>query len=292
MDALISLTRSNPLRRRGASAYGVGQSLDQALDTCRRLAEEGFAATIGYGAFPGQNTRAVADAHLAAFERLSATGLDCHVSIKLSALDFDAALFAELDAAAANSERSLHIDALAPETVATTWQLVDGAARAGRIGITLPSRWMRSPGDTELARRLGLRVRVVKGQWADDGASGDVDPRAGFLHVVDRLRGHTEVVGVATHDVGLLAAALDRLTESHTPCAAELLFGLPFAAQLRTARRYGVPVRVYLAYGDWGSPYGLGYVVRRPAAVWWLSQDLLLGKEKTWRSIRRSQRQA
>jgi proline dehydrogenase len=293
-SSLVSLTRSNPLRRRCASAYGVGEGLDQAMDTCRRLAEQGFACAIGYGATPGQDARAVADAHLAAFERLHAEGLDCHVSVKLSALQFDGALLAELDAAAAGSGRPLHIDALSPETVDATWRLVESAPRAARLGITLPGRWARSAGDTALARRLGLRVRIVKGQWAADGATGRVDPTAtdGFLQVVDRLSGHTEVVGVATHDVDLLAASLDRLTASGTPCAAELFFGLPFSAQLRTARRYGVPVRVYVAYGDWGSPYGLTYLANRPAAAWWLLQDLLLGKDKTWRSIGRSQRRA
>jgi proline dehydrogenase len=293
-DALISLTRSNPLRRRCASAYGVGEGLDQAIETCRRLAEQDLACTIGYGATPGQNARTVADAHLAAFERLHAEGLDGHVSVKLSALHFDAALLAELDAASAGSGRPLHIDALSPETVDATWRLVESAPRAARLGITLPGRWERSAGDTALARRLGLRVRIVKGQWAANGATGAVDPTAshGFLQVADRLSGHTDVVGVATHDVELLAASLDRLTASGTPSAAELFFGLPFSAQLRTARRYGVPVRVYVAYGDWGSPYGLSYLAKRPAAAWWLLQDLLLGKEKTWRSIRRSHRHA
>jgi proline dehydrogenase len=292
--ALISTMRSNPLRRRCASSYGAGEDLDQAIDTCRRLAEQDLPCTIGYGAAPGQDARAVADAHLAAFERLHAEELDGQVSVKLSALQFDGALLAELNAAAADSGRPLHIDALAPKTVDATWRLVESAPRAARLGITLPGRWARSAGDASVARRLGLRVRIVKGQWAPDGTTEGVDPNAaqGFLRVVDRLSGHTHVVGVATHDVDLLAASLDRLTASGTPCAVELFFGLPFSAQLRTARRYGVPVRVYVAYGDWGSPYGLSYLANRPAVAWWLLQDLLLGKEKTWRSIRRSRRQA
>jgi len=288
--APISLTRSNPLRRRCAAAYGAGQGLDQAIDICRRLAEQDFAFTLGYGATPGQDALAVADAHMAAFERLAAEGLDGQVSVKLSALHFDGALLAELAAAAARAARPLHVDALAPETVPATWRLLEGAPRGGRLGITLPGRWARSAGDTSLARRHGLRVRIVKGQWAADAAAGAVDPIDGFRRVVDRLSGHTDLVGVATHDVVLLAASLDRLTASGTPCAAELFFGLPFCAQVRTARRHGVPIRVYVPYGDWGSPYALSHLATRPASGWWLLQDLLLGKDKTWRSIRRSQR--
>jgi proline dehydrogenase len=251
--ALISLTRSNPLRRCCAAAYGAGQGLDQAIEVCRRLAEQDFACTLGYCATPGQDARAVGDAHLAAFERLSAEGLDGQVSVKLSELHFDGALLADLDAAAARAGRPLHVDALGPETVNATWRLVESAPRGGRLGITLPGRWARSAGDISLARRLGLRARMVKGQWAADGATGGVDPTHGFLRVVERLSGHTEVVGVATHDVDLLAASLDRLTASGTPCAAELFFGLPFCGCFRTC---------------------------------------CSERDKTWRSIRRSRRHA
>jgi proline dehydrogenase len=286
----MSLTPLDFLRRRRASPYGAGDRLDEALDVCRRLAADDLACTIGYAAPPEERARAVADAHLAALDRLATEELDCQVSVKLSALDFDAALFAELDAAAAGAGRALHIDALAPDTVDATWLLIQDRPRAATLGITLPGRWLRSSDDTLLAVRLGLRVRVVKGQWAA-GGSGELDPVRGFLRVVDRLRGHHGGVAVATHDVDLLGESLQRLTASETPCAAELFFGLPLRPQLLTARRSGVPVRVYVPYGRCGAPYDMADLAGRPAVAWWLLQDLLLGKDKPWRSIRRSRPQ-
>ena len=284
---VISLTSVDRLRRRRASAYGAGPTLDDAIEVARRLAGEGLACTVGYSASRDDRPRAVADMHLAAFERLAAEGLDGEVSVKLSALGFDASLFAELDAAAAHSARALHVDALGPETVDATWVLLQGVRRAGRLGTTLPGRWRRSVDDVLLATQLGLRVRVVKGQWPDTTA-GDLDPAEGVLRVVDRLRGDPERVAVATHDSRLLAEALRRLAATGVPCAAELFFGLPFTASLRTARRLGVPVRVYVPYGKYGAPYGAAELPRNPTAAWWLLQDLLLGKEKTWRSIGRA----
>jgi proline dehydrogenase len=274
------------LRQRRRSAYGAG-SLDRALDVCRRLARYGLASTVGYTAGPGERPRSVADAHLSAFERLAAEGIDGHVSVKLSALDFDSDLFAELDAASARTSRPLHVDALAPETVDATWLLLQRAPRAGEVGMTLPGRWRRSAEDASLAERLGLRARIVKGQWAD-AAPDAVDPAQGFLDVVDRLRGHSGGVAVATHDVALLAESLRRLIGADTPCAAELFFGLPFRTPAVTARRLGVPIRIYVPYGHAGAPYGIADVARRPVAAWWLLQDLMLGKDKTWLSIRRS----
>lgn len=277
------------MRRRRVSAYRAGTGLDAAIDVCRRLAAYGLASTIGYTAMRGEHPRAVADVHLEAFRRLSAEDLDCQVSVKLSALDFDAALFAELDAAAAQSARALHVDALAPETVDATWLLLQGVPRAAQVGTTLPGRWRRSADDASLAGQLGLRVRVVKGQWADS-TPPSVDPAAGFLRVVDALRGHADGVSVATHDVELLAESLDRLTAAGTPCTAELFLGLPFRAPALTARRLGVPIRVYVPYGDSGAPYGVADIADNPVAAWWMLQDLVLGKDKTWLSIRRSGR--
>jgi proline dehydrogenase len=277
-----------PLRRRRVSAYRAGHGLNEALDACRRLADRGLAATIGYGAAPKARPRAVADAYLAAFDRLSSEAVDCYVSVKLSAIGFDAALFAELEAAAVASQRRLHVDALAPETVEATWMLLEGMPRDGHVGTTLPGRWRRSADDTSRAARLGLSVRIVKGQWAER-ADGGRDPVAeGFLRVVDRLRGHAHRVAVATHDVGLLTESLRRLLETGTPCEVELLYGLPFRGPALRARRAGVPIRVYVPYGDAGAPYGRADLAHNPVATWWLMQDLLLGKNKTWRAIRRT----
>jgi proline dehydrogenase len=280
----------DPLRRRRASAYRSGAGLDAALAVCRRLARDGLPSVIGYSARPGESPRTVADVHLAAFERLSAEDLDCQVSVKLSALAFDEALFAELDAASARSARPLHVDALATDMADATWQLLERVPRAGRLGTTLPGRWRRSPEDASRAARLGLGVRVVKGQWVDSD-HGELDPAAGFLAVIDRLRGHHPGVAVATHDVDLLAASIRRLRAAGTPCTAELYFGLPFRGPAVTARRLGVPVRLYVAYGCTDAPYGIVDVRRHPSAAWWLLQDLALGKDKTWLSIRRSRRE-
>jgi proline dehydrogenase len=276
-----------PLRRRRAAAYAAGPGLDQAVQAGRRLADHGIASTIGYTAAPGESAGSVAAMHRAAFERLAGEPFDCYVSVKLSALDFDARLFAELAATAARTGRALHLDALAPDTVDATWRLVQIAPRMAQLGVALPGRWARSPDDATRAVRRGLRVRVVKGQW-EGGAGNGVDPAEGFVRVIDRLRGHRAGVAVATHDAGLLAESLQRLIAAHTPCWAELLLGLPFRVPAAIARRLGVPIRIYVPYGRAAAPYGVADVRRNPAVARWLIEDLVLGKEKMWRSVRRS----
>jgi proline dehydrogenase len=280
-------TRFRRIRHRRAVAYRAGPGLDDALTVCRRLATCGMASAIGYSAPPGERAGEVAGVHVRAFEALADSDLDTYVSVKLSALDFDARLFAELVSAAAQSGRRLHLDAIAPSTVDVTWRLLEGASSTQWLGTTLPARWRRSAADVARAVELGLRVRVVKGQWADDG--GTVDAADGLLDLVDRLAGNACGVAVATHAPDLLAESLRRLQATGTTCEAELFYGLPFRAPVRVARYVGVPLRVYVAYGDVGAPYGVSDVIGNPAAAWWLAQDLLFGEDKTWRDIRRLQ---
>jgi proline dehydrogenase len=275
-----------PLRRRRAAAYAAGPGLEQALEAGRRLAGQGLASTIGYTARPGESARAVTAVHRAALERLADEDFDCYVSAKLSPLDFDAGLFTELATAAARTGRALHFDSLAPETVDATWRLLETAPRGARLGLALPGRWARSPEDASRATRLGLQVRVVKGQWRDGRSTAG--PAEGFLRVVDRLGAHRAGVAVATHDVELLAESLRRLTAAGVRCWAELFLGLPFRAPAATARRLGVPIRIYVPYGRAAAPYGVAVIRRNPAAARWLIEDLVLGKEKAWRSIQRS----
>jgi proline dehydrogenase len=243
-----------------------------------------MAAAVGYSARPGERAAEVARVHLSAFEALAATDLDGYVSVKLPALDFDPGLFAELAAAAAQSGRRLHVDAVAPSTADATWRLLERAAPLEAVGTTLPARWRRSAADVARVIELGLSVRLVKGQWADGG--GSVDAAAGLLDLVDRLGGHTAGVAVATHAPDLLAESLRRLQASGTACEAELFYGLPFRAPVRVARDLGVPLRVYVAYGEVGAPYAVSDALGNRAAAWWLAQDLLFGEDKTWRDIR------
>jgi proline dehydrogenase len=243
-----------------------------------------MASAVGYSAPAGEPPREVAGRHLRAFEALAAADLDAYVSVKLPALDFDARLFAELASAAAQSGRRLHVDAVAPSTADATWRLLERAPSAEWLGTALPARWRRSAGDAARAAELGLAVRLVKGQWADEGRP--VDAADALLELVDRVRGHTAGVAVATHAPDLLAESLRRLQASGTRCEAELFYGLPFRAPVRVARDLGAPLRIYVAYGDVGAPYGVGDVIRNRAAAWWLAQDLLFGEDKTWRDVR------
>jgi proline dehydrogenase len=149
------------------------------------------------------------------------------------------------------------------------------------LGCTIPGRWLRSPDDASRAADWKLRVRVVKGQWADP-AQPEMDMRRGFLDVIDRLRGRTTCVAVASHDVPLAREALTRLLDAWTPCELELLHGLPHHASLRMATQLGVPVRFYVPHGKAWLPYALSQAKKNPHIIRWFARDLLHGLVRLW----------
>ena len=153
-------------------------------------------------------------------------------------------------------------------------------ARRARAGCTLPARWRRSLRDADEAVDLGLRVRIVKGQWADAGAETklpDLEIRERFLAIVRALAGRARRVVVATHDPALARPALECLRAAGTACELELLFGLPVRSLLPVARAAGVPVRFYVPYGHAWLPYCLSQARQHPRILWWTMRDWLLG---------------
>ena len=264
------------LSRRASRAYAAGPALEDALRVAERLAARGLASSIGFWNEGGADPRAVADAYLAGLDGISLARLDCSLSIKASAMGCSRALADEVLARAAVRGVGVHFDAMRPDAAEATLELVARAARLAGAGCTLPGRWQRSAQDAERAIELRVRVRVVKGQWADPAR--DLDLREGFLAVIDRLAGRAREVAVATHDAWLAEQALRRLRAAATPCQLELLFGLPFQAALRVAHAAGVSARVYVPYGSAWVPYALSRLRRNPRVLMWLARDALLGR--------------
>jgi proline dehydrogenase len=265
------------LATRAARAYVAGPGLADALRTCSRLSRDGIASTVCYWDGGGDRPRHIADAYLAALDAVAREGLNCSLSVKAPPLGFARDLFAEIVSRARRDGLIVHFDSLAPEAADETFALIaEERANYSRLGCTLPGRWRRSVRDADLAVDLRLNVRVVKGQWEGPEAP-DLDPRAGFLAVVDRLAGRASHVGVATHDAALAREALRRLRSARTPCELELLLGLPARPALRAAHAAGVPVRWYVPYGHAALPYRLAQAPQNPRIVWWIVRDLVRG---------------
>jgi proline dehydrogenase len=291
--------------RLAARLFVRGNKLGDAIDAGARLAARGRATTLGYFNSDGDAPRAVADACVAALDAIGRAGASGdaaaaratrpYLSIKVPALGFDDALVGEIVDRAVTGGVGVHFDSHGAGEADPTFAAIaaaahrlarDGAgASAGeggqwRLGCTLPGRWPRSLDDAGRVAALGLRVRVVKGQWADPAAPA-VDPRQGFLAVIDRLAGNARQVAVASHDAPLAREALRRLQQAGTPAELELLLGLPMQGALHVARELEVPVRIYIPFGISWLPYAMLHVQKNPRVAWWALRDATLGRFTT-----------
>jgi len=262
------------LAQRVARTYVVGPDLEDAARACRSLGAHGFRSTICFWNHDNDTPDDITERYMAAIDVVGAESLDCYVSVKAPPLQFSRDRFGQIFERARQRDVSIHFDSLWPEATDQTFSLIhELLPKYGKIGCTLPGRWQRSLIDADRAVEMKLSVRVVKGQWADLERPG-IDPRAGFLRVIDRLAGRVCHTAVATHDPVLAREAFTRLRATGTPCELELLFGLPVRHAVPVAEAMGVPVRIYVPYGYAWLPYVMGQVRKNPRIAWWLMRDL------------------
>jgi proline dehydrogenase len=274
----VSVVRTilRKLLTRAARSYVAGPNLSDAISYTQALAREGLSSTIAYWNALGEAPATVHAAYLAAIDGAGDAGTDIYVSVKAPPLSMSQS-FADAMAERCGQRRvCLHFDSLALEWQGQTLDMIERLVPTGAtLGCTLPARFTRSVGDAERAIRHRLRVRVVKGQWEDPQQT--IEPRQGFMALIDRLAGRAVHVAVATHDSDLAEEAVATLQARGTPTELELLLGLPVHGPRDVARRLNVPVRVYIPYGYAWLPYALSAARRNPRILGWILEDAVRG---------------
>jgi proline dehydrogenase len=206
---------------------------------------------------------------LAALEALAEADLDGYVALKPTALGYARPRIDSILGRAAELGVAVHFDSTSPEEAEPSWELLTEVARPD-VGCTLPSRWGRSLPDAKRAVELGLRVRIVKGQWPDPDYCAR-DEHARFLDIVDALAGRAQQVAVATHDRPLAAAAIARLAAAGTPVEHEVMLALPRRGPALA------PTRVYVPFGHPYLPYAPARARQHPRVAAWVARDLVRG---------------
>ena len=266
---------AQPLLQLASRSYVPGPRLADAMRWAARMDRAGIAVTLGYfnadQTPPSQTTLENCGA-IEALARLRHPG---YLSVKPPALAYAGEALLAIAVGAKQHGQWLHFDSHGPQTADPTIQALEALREHhSRLSLTVPGRWTRSPADAEWALSRGIRVRVVKGQWSCP-EQPEADPAAGFLSVIDRLAGKAPEVAVATHDIPLAREALTRLLRAGTACELELLCGLPRRDAVAMARELGVPVRLYIPFGEAWIPYALGQLRRHPRMIAWVIRDTL-----------------
>src|SRR5215831_13503260 len=264
------------LASRAAQSY-TAPTIQDARQICLKLRAEGLGTTVSFWNDDFDSVEYITHSNLQLLELLRYLDSHSYLSLKLPAMQFDSEAVGTILKAAARIPRLVHFDSHGPEHADQMFAAIENASRHNRdLGCTIPGRWLRSVEDARVACEWGLRVRVVKGQWADP-RDPEMDMRSGFLKVIDAIRGRAVRVAVATHDVPLAREALRRLMDAGTSCELELLHGLPRREALRMAQELDVPVRIYVPQGKAWLPYVLRQAKRNPWVLSWFARDLVRG---------------
>jgi CelD/BcsL family acetyltransferase involved in cellulose biosynthesis len=245
---------------RSGRAHVAGEDLDAALSVSRELARKGVAVALGYWDAPGESSARVEAMSLAAVEGIAEAGLDGYVALKPASLT---RIDPILDRARELGV-PVHLDSTGLEEAQASWDLLAEIAGPD-VGCTLPTRWGRSLADARRAVELGLRVRVVKGQWPDPDYVARAE-RKRFLEIVDAVAGARHVA-VGTHDRPLAKAALTRVPHG----VHERMLGLPWRG------RHLGPTRIYVPFGHPYLPYAAGRARSSPRVALWVARDVIRG---------------
>jgi len=273
--SIVEMTSN--ITKRIAPQYIAGPKIEDAIRMCHRINQRGWRSTICPWDGPNDQPEWIASGYQQALQTLGREQLDSYLSIKVPSLKYDFGRLKELLDIASQHKTRIHFDSLGPDSASPSFGLLEKAAAHYKyLGCTLPSCWKRSAVDADKAIELGVAVRVVKGQWPDPNHPG-VDPRDGFLKLINILAGKASMVAVASHDAPLATESLVTLLRAGTPCELEQLFGLPLRID-RVAKPLGITARIYVPYGNAYLPYALSEIRKRPVILSWLLKDLLTGK--------------
>jgi proline dehydrogenase len=269
-----------PIVRRIAFRYVAGETLEQALETVRGLNAEGCMATLdvlGEDVARKEESETSVAEYVRALDRIAALGLDCNVSVKLTAigLKLDATHcrreFSRIVEAARRHGNFVRIDMEDSSVTEETIRIfTEARARYERIGLVLQAYLRRSLDDARRAAAARANVRVCKGIYSEPpeiAFTGREEVRDSFSSIVTLLLEGGSYVGIATHDPALVEraeATVRRLGLSRDGYEFQMLLGVTPELRRRLVAE-GHRLRVYVPYGRAWEAYSTRRLKENPA---------------------------
>lgn len=277
---LKAMMVKNPIARRVARRFVAGESLEDAMRAVAELRNEDLMVTLD---FLGENADTLEGAEEAATQYLEvvraiiASGMESHISLKLTALGLDHGVevcVAHLErvlAAAAEQKIFVRIDMEGSDYTEKTMEVFEKArANYDNVGVVLQSYLHRSRADVARANDIQGRVRLCKGAYHESPliAYQDRNKVSGnYVTLMKDLLSHGTYPAIATHDEQMIQATIQYAREKGIPPSAfefQFLYGIRRDRQLQL-RREGYNVRVYVPFGSQWYPYFMRRLAERPA---------------------------
>ncbi len=291
-QGIFNFIRGNGFARQMASRFVAGETI---ADACRAAAELnalGISATLdllGESVTNEAEARETGRQYLDLLDAIHAQGLNCNVSVKLTALGQDIRDDLCIEVVHALLERAEQYDSfvrLDMESSEYTQRTIDMFEQQlfsrypKRVGIVLQSALRRTVDDVEHAIGLQARVRLCKGAYLEPPTvafpdKADVDRT--YVEAMKRLMKRGHYPGLATHDEAIITEAKRfAKAEGIGPERFEfqMLYGVRRDLQEQLVSE-GWRVRVYIPFGTQWYPYLMRRLAERPANIAFMTGNIV-----------------
>ncbi|HEU5432858.1 MAG TPA: proline dehydrogenase family protein [Thermomicrobiales bacterium] len=285
------IVRTAPTARQLVRRFVAGDDVRTAIDVVRAIAAQGMSATLdqlGENVRTEAATNAAAATYIDVLRRMAAAGVDPSISVKLSMLGMDIddrlpeSIMPSILEVAREVGGFVRIDM---EGSAYTERTLAIAERLHmrfpeQVGTVIQAYLYRSPADLDRLIARNMRVRLVKGAYAEPASIAYQRPRdidAAFVRLMERLLDAGPYPAIATHDPALLLAAkgyATRMGIGRDRFEFQMLYGVRRDEQ-RALAAEGYRVRVYVPFGTEWYPYFTRRIAERPANALFVLRQLL-----------------
>ncbi len=262
-----------------AKRFVAGKAVSEAIAAVRELNEGGMSASLD---FLGEDVleRAAAiktrETYMEIFDAIHRSGVDCNVSVKLTALGllidetfaFEN-LSAILERAKRNPDPFVRIDMEGSAVTESTLRVFERAFSAcDNVGSVLQAYLKRTPADVERMIELGARVRLCKGAYNEPASIAYKEMpkiREQYMHCARGLLTRGNYPGIATHDRRLIAAVkefVETKNISRERFEFQMIYGVRPQLQ-RDLVREGYRLRIYVPFGTHWAAYFYRRVAER-----------------------------
>jgi len=286
-------TQFSPLKRM-TTRFVAGETIDEAVEAIRAINASGASASFDHlnesVASVGE-TEAEVREYREVLARISETGIDSNVSIKLTqfGLEIDPELaYRNARAVVADAAERGNFVRVDMEQSSVTQVTIDIFKRLraefdlNTVGIVLQSYLRRTYRDAEELLEIPARIRICKGAYNEPPEVAfpdkkDVDDN--YVRVMKLLLSSGVYHGIATHDERMIQATINYASREGISKEAfefQMLYGVRRDLQVQLARE-GYRMRVYVPYGRHWYPYFMRRLAERPANVWFVVKNMMRG---------------
>jgi proline dehydrogenase len=256
-----------------------------------QLRTQGLTTTLdrlGENVLTPNEARTAVERYAETLREMAASNLEPNVSVKLTMLGLDIGdevaydNMLDLLETARSVEGFVRIDMEGSAYTERTLAIAEALHErfVGLVGTVIQAYLHRSDRDVERLIDLKMRVRLVKGAYAEPASLALQRPREideAFVRLMERLLEAGRYPAIATHEPALVRATQGfalRLGIDSTRWEFQMLYGVRRDAQIALVRE-GYGMRIYVPFGaDW-YPYFARRIAERPANLLFVLRQLV-----------------